>query len=188
MLIRTPQEALNEARRLTGKGVYILGTGDWNTPDDGAYDCFGFALNKCYGVKRHRPGFNHGPWATVEDDLNCNSAIEDARHKKELFEEVPSLNDVQAGDLIAYPTFRLKDENGVWHQYIGHIGLVEWRPFGPLRGFRDLHIIQCHGPNNRRPGIVATDGMIWDNHDHVWPKQEHRTAILRPIQGREAGH
>jgi hypothetical protein len=51
-------------------------------------DCAGFAISWCYKLPRHRQGFNAGPRATVSDDLNCNSAIEDADHKRELFERV----------------------------------------------------------------------------------------------------
>lgn len=186
--MRTATEALAIARTMINTGTYYLGTGDADSPPHGEYDCFGFAFCKCYGVKRHRPGFNDGDWATVSDDLNCNSAIEDARHKKELFSEVPSIPLIQPGDLLAYPTFRLKDHDGVWHTgawhtYIGHICIVDWVPKNPRR-YAELDVIQCHGPNGRSPGIVRTDGSIWDQHDAVWPLQQHRTAILRPIAGR----
>jgi hypothetical protein len=41
--------------------------------------------------------------------------------------------------------------------------------------------VQCRGPNGKRPGIVATDGSIWDHHDALWPKPEHRSVLLRMV-------
>lgn len=173
-------EALNIARSAVGTSEYWLGTGDAATPLGGRFDCFGFAFNKCYGVRRHRPGFNSGPWATVSDDLNCNSAIEDAQHKQELFQEV-TLGPVLPGDLLVYPSFYLKDAAGGTHKYIGHIAIVNAVPDKFIH-YSDLTVIQCCGPNGRKPGILHTSGAHWDQHDHVWPKPEHRTRILRPKQ------
>lgn len=170
-------EAVARARLLIGRGVYWLGTGDSDSPDDGASDCFGFAYCKAFGVKRHRAGFNRGPWATVSDDLNCDSALEDADHDRELFERIDR---PELGALLVYPTIHLIGR-GPWR---GHIAIVvgvrrclEWDPQHP--SYTLVDVVQCHGPNGRRPGIIATDGTIWDNHDHIWPKPEHRTVILR---------
>ena len=184
--MNTAEQAVNIAISLVNSGTYQLGTGDYDTPNGGQFDCFGFAFNKCYGIKRHRPGFNHGPWASVEDDLNCNSAIEDARHHRELFEEVIDRAQIKPGDLLAYPTFHLKSDDGVLHNYIGHIGIVEhvYPTYQKSRSFVELSIIQCHGPNGNKPGIVHTDGSVWAHHDSVWPKPEHRTVILRPHYSR----
>ena len=44
-----------------------------------------------------------------------------------------------------------------------------------------LGVVQCRGPNGRRPGIIATDGSIWSHHDAQWPRPEHRTGILRVL-------
>lgn len=170
--------AVVQARALVGRGVYMLGTGDDTSQGDDPRDCFGFAVCELYGIKRHRPGFNRGRWSTVEDDLNCNSAIEDADHGRELFERVttPAL-----GALLVYPTIRLPGHPQVW---IGHVGIVvgvsrclEWvQP-----SYASLDVVQCRGPNGRKPGIVATDGAIWDHHDTVWPNPEHRTVMLRVL-------
>lgn len=174
-------QAVAHARALVGRGVYQLGTGDIDSRGDDPRDCFGFAFCELYGVRRHRPGFNHGAWATVSDDLNCNSAIEDADHAGELFERVtkPSL-----GVLLAYPTIRLRGADGQMHAFIGHVGIVtgvsrclEWDHGHP--NYALLDIAQCRGPNGRKPGIVSTDGAVWDHHDSLWPKPEHRTAMLR---------
>lgn len=173
----TADQAVARALALVGRGVYELGTGDIASSGDDPRDCFGFAVCEVYGIPRHRPGFNIGPWATVSDDLNCNSAIEDADHAGDLFEHALR---PEPGMLIAYRTIRL-----AWHPpFIGHIGIVvdasrclEWDPSSPRYDL--LGIVQCHGPNGQRPGIVRTDGSIWAHHDMLWPKPEHCTAMLR---------
>lgn len=182
-----PAAAVTVARSLVGTGVYELGTGDCDTPVGAPSDCAGFAICKCYGLRRHRPGFNHG-WMdpggrtpSIEGDLNCNSAIEDADHHRELFVrgDRPEL-----GDLIAYPTIRLPGSGaGPW---IGHVAIVVGvdrarnidmtRPDWSL-----LDVVQCAGPDGRRPGIIATTGRHWVDHDRTWPRLEHRTALLRLV-------
>lgn len=172
----TAAQAVAQARALVGRGVYQLGTGDIDSHGDDPRDCFGFAACELFGIKRHRPGFNHGPWATVEDDLNCNSAIEDADHHGELFERVQT---PAPGILLAYPTIRLQG-----HVFIGHIGIVvgvsrclEWDHDHP--DYSLLDVVDCHGPNGRKPGIVLGNGTVWNRHDETRPKPEHRTAMLR---------
>src|SRR5262245_49816365 len=81
----TADQAVEIARELVGHMTYQLSTGDCDTANWGRSDCAGFAICRCYGLRRHRPGFNRGAWSSVEDDLNCNSAIEDADHHRELF-------------------------------------------------------------------------------------------------------
>lgn len=172
-------EALARMLALVGRQdmAYQLGTGDrdW-TPE---MDCFGAAVCYAYGITRHRPGFNRGPWATVSDDLNCNSAIEDAEHKQELFVIVDE-SDVQPGDLIAYPTIRLRRIHAV-KPFIGHIQMVTKVPAGWTRrdGFAALEVAHCHGPNGRRPAVTLGTGEACDRHDAQWAKPEHQTRILR---------
>lgn len=173
-------QAIAQARALVGRGVYTLGTGDIDTKNDEPRDCFGFAVCEVYGIKRHRPGFNEGSWATVSDDLNTNSAIEDADHAHELFERVFTPT---PGVLLSYPTIRLK---GHAVPFIGHIGIVvgvsrclEWDHDRP--DYSLLDIVQCRGGNGRRPGIIASDGSVWSHHDSIWPKPEHRTVMLRVL-------
>lgn len=171
--------AVRHAIAMAGRGVYQLGTGDLQSNNDDPRDCFGFAYCECYGVKRHRPGFNRGPWASVSDDLNCNSAIEDADHAGELFERVLT---PAPGVLLTYPTIRLAGHP----PFIGHVGIVvsvdrcaEWDHEHPQ--YELLDVVQCRGPNGRRPGIVRTDGSAWAHHDALWPRPEHRTAMLRVL-------
>lgn len=188
----TPAEAVERALAMArlGAGEYGLGTGDyrpsggtstrpavdlpWTGPRN-ASDCAGFAICWCWKLRRHRPGFNRGAWATVADDLNCNSAIEDARHKRELFAEV-AYDEAQPGDLITYPTIRIGLK-----VFIGHVGLITWAPEHMTgHDLYKLQLVQCHGPNGFRPGAVTSDGSVFQHHDANWPKPQHRCAILRP--------
>lgn len=187
----TAPEAIDRARAVVNSGgQYILGTGDyWPHTEAGkpvdlpwtarsgkwGSDCAGFAICYAWKLKRHRPGFNRGSWATVSDDINSDSALEDAHHRKELFDLADR---PQPGDLLIYPSIRL---NG--HRFIGHVGLIEavpaeWDAAFPQYGL--LTVLQCHGPNGFRPGVVRTDGAVWQHHDHIWPKPAHRTQIIRP--------
>lgn len=191
--------AVDRARLMVNAGgQYILGTGDYkpNGSKDlpwTAYwkktspwynkqgsDCAGFAICWAWMLRRHRPGFNVGPWATVSDDINCNSALEDGLHKQELFVTLPESACVQPGDLLVYPTIRLKSGSKV-KEFIGHVGIIETVPVSFKYGDWDkLTVIQCHGPNGRTPGVVRTDGSVWEHHDSLWGKLEHRTRIVRP--------
>lgn len=192
--MNTPEQAVKIALSQVGRAIYQLGTGDCDDHPDDPTDCAGFAINRCYGLRRHRPGFNKGPWASVEDDINCNSAIEDAEHKQELFTLVwgpPKQAEWNSfvgydvphpGDLITYPTFRLPGHPDPW---IGHIAIVtsvpaewDWANYT----WRDLGIVQCCGPNGRRPGIIAGTAGHWNIHDEQWPKPEHRTRLIRVRQ------
>ncbi|MES2170577.1 MAG: hypothetical protein V4479_07625 [Actinomycetota bacterium] len=182
--LHSAAQAVEHALALVGHGVYQLGTGDVDSTIDGPRDCFGFAYCECYGVRRHRQGFNRGPWASVEDDLNVNSAIEDADHARELFDRVVA-GPPHLGDLLAYPTFSLP-VGGQRKTWIGHIAIVtgvsrllEWDWTRPTWG--ELDVVQCRGPNGARPGIVATTAAHWDGHDLTWPKPEHRSVLLRVV-------
>jgi hypothetical protein len=192
----TADEAVTRALSLVGKGGrYELGTGDyrpspaagalvdlpWTTSNSGAVgsDCAGFALSWCYKIPRGRPGLNRGAWATVSDDVNCNSAIEDADHGQDLF--VRATGAVQPGDLIAYPTITLPGHPQPW---IGHVAIV----IGVTRAtafdlakpdYSLLDVAHCCGPNGRAPAIIASDGAVWNQHDHQWPLPQHRTVVLR---------
>lgn len=177
-------EAIATALELAGSGVYWLGTGNYDTVIGGRSDCAGFAICRCYRLPRHRPGFNIGPWASVSDDLNVNSAIEDADHARELFTRVRT-GPPQPGDLLCYPTFSLP-VNGARKTWIGHVAIVtgvsrllEWDWTRPT--WSELDVVQCRGPNGAHPGIVATTAAHWDGHDLTWPKPEHRSALLRVV-------
>lgn len=185
----TRSEAVFRARQMlaNGGGQYLLGTGDFkpkNDFDPWTYrnaelgsDCAGFAICYCWKLVRHRPRFNHGPWATVEDDLNVNSVLEDSQHKQELTVASNMVLDPVPGDLICYPTFQYRDRG---KKFIGHVAIIDMVPPGFKSGRWDtLGIIQCHGPDRFKPGVVATDGSLFLHHDSLWPKDEHRTKIVR---------
>jgi len=187
-------EAITRARSLVGRGgQYVLGTGDYRpSREQGRYvdlpwttrdgltgsDCAGFAISWCYKLPRHRLGFNAGAWASVSDDLNCNSIDEDADHEQDLGERLvrPEL-----GALLLYPTFRLA---GYPRPFIGHVAIVvrisralEWDVTQP--DYSLLDVAQCCGPDERKPAVIATSGRHWNDHDQRWPKAEHRSRLLR---------
>lgn len=185
-------EAVDRARSMVDNGgQYILGTGDYRPNDNEdlpwtfrngkkGSDCAGFALCWAWKLQRHRPGFNVGPWASVSEDINCNSALEDGLHRQELFVTLPEGSCVQPGDVLVYPTITVTVD-GKRKRFIGHCGLVESVPVGFTYGNWDgLSIIQCHGPNYRSPAVVRTGGRTWVRHDSLWGKLEHRTRVVRP--------
>lgn len=199
-------EAVARALRMVnGGGQYVLGAGDYRPRTIGGVltdvpwtsgpgnmigsDCAGFALCWCYKLQRHRPGYNRGAGAaaTVVDDINCNSALEDAVHDRDLFGLVDGDDLPQPGDLLCYPTITLVGGDGASYTFIGHVCIVtsvdrldtSWDPARPR--YELLDVAQCKGPNGRAPGVVASDGSIWSHHDATWPKPERRTRILRAI-------
>lgn len=185
----TAAEAIERARKFCGVGgQYLLGTGDywphkqagkpvdvpW-TAKNGKWgtDCAGFAICYAWKLQRHRPGFNKGRWATVSDDINTDSCLEDATHKQELFQVVTT---PRPGDLVLYASVRRSGRRIL----VGHVGFIEavpaeWDPGDPQYDL--LTIIQSYGPNGRKPAIRRTDGSIWDRHDDAWSK--HKSAIIR---------
>jgi hypothetical protein len=177
---RSATEAIAYARTQVGHGVYELGTGDWNSTGEDARDCAGFAICECYGLKRHRPGFNNGPWASVSDDLNVNSAIEDAQNRRELFTVVDAKTQhPMPGDLLCYPTIRVKGMDGQMKQFIGHVGILSDTSGWNGAHWDSLKIIQCCGPNGHKPGIVEGWASHWDGHDLIWSKPQHRSVLIR---------
>lgn len=195
-------EATDRALSMIGVSKpYILGTGDYQ-PDayvdepwtNGQWtdasglvhtgrgsDCAGFAISWCHKLVRHRPGFNRGAWATVSDDLNTDSAVEDAQHAQELFDPVvfPSLSAaVLPGDLLVYKTIHLPGHPRPW---IGHVSIVlaVGDGFDPARpDWTKLTVAQCCGGNGRMPAVIESDGAIWAQHDHVWGDVDDRRAVV----------
>ena len=179
--MRTAQEAVAYARTQVGHGTYVLGTGDFNSGGEDNRDCAGFAICECYGLKRHRPGYNHGAWSTVEDDINCNSAIEDALHKRELFRLVDfsGSDRPEPGDLLTYPTVRVKGMDGQWKTFIGHVGILS-DTSGWNGKWDSVKVIQCSGPNGNHPAITEGWASHWDGHDVIWPTKG-RSVLLRRV-------
>jgi hypothetical protein len=164
------------------------------TRDDGMVvtgsDCAGFAICWCHKLTRHRPGFNHGPHATVSDDINTDSSVEDALGARTLFTPViaPSLGiaePVRPGDLLVYKSIHL-DGHKPW---IGHVSIiVAIEPgFDPTRpDWMRLTVAQCCGGNGRIPAVLRTDGYTWRRHDITWGRDpaghdvpERRSVVIR---------
>jgi len=191
----TMAEALQRAQSLVNQGEYILGTGDYRPRQDAngnsldlpytqhngsgppGADCAGFAVCWCYKVVRHQPGFNRGSWATVSDDINVDSVIEDARHTGEIGTVITV---PVPGAWLLYPTIR--DPRNP-QPFIGHVSIIESVPTEFDAGapdYRTLTVIQCCGPNGHKPAIIRSDGYYWWHHDQLWPKPEHRSVITLP--------
>lgn len=164
-----PSLAVIRALSLVGRlEPYVLGTGDYHptsvvdlpfTRNSIGYgcDCWGFAGAWCYKLPRHRPGYNKGAWATVADDLNCDSAIEQAEHAAagdrvwELVTGAPKV-----GDLMVMPSIRDKDGHRI---RIGHVKIAvavpaEWDPEKPQ--FDLIQTVECHAGH---PAILKGVGF-----------------------------
>ena len=183
--MKSPDQAVVTALGLVGHGVYKLGTGNNNTPDDGETDCVGMAVCKAYDQPRHVEGLNKGnpcgiaAW-DVESDVNSNSMLGDAYGAQMLFRIVGDVEGPQPGDWLVYATARIKDANGELHEFVGHCVIVvdasAWDGT-----YASLKIVQACGPNGRTPGIIASSGAHFDEHDKVWPTMEYRTHVLRAV-------
>lgn len=200
-----PDEALRRVRSLVDlrslanvANCYWLGTGDYRPllADDGRVlldvpwtanrggtgsDCHGLA---CWGYKvpRHRAGYNRGPWATVEDDQNCDSAIEDAEHGQDLWTLVTDRP--QPGDILCWPTIRRGGElvrmaHTLFVEGVGRCAEWDWQ--NPA--FELLDVIQVCGPNGRKPAAVRSTGVACRNRDRVLGgiRHEYRTRVLRSV-------
>lgn len=137
-------------------------------------DCAGFAICWAWKLRRGRRGFNVGPWATVSNDINSDSFLEDAEHKQELSSVVKT---PRVGDLLIYPSYRKSGKRLL----IGHVGIVEsvppeWDSNNPQ--YELLTILQACGPNYRKPAVLKTNGYTWTKHDRLWSKLP--TRIVRP--------
>jgi len=183
--------------RLGAGGHRVIGPDTPWSPDPFGVvgcDCWG-AIRFAYGLPSHLPGFNKNAYPRfdildVEDDINANSAIGDARHTRALFVEIASPGEpIRPGDILTYPTIMLVDrlktnwilnDDSTIRRWIGH-GAIVVDAWGSTVGksFSNIQILQCYGPNDRRPAICQTDGSVFDHHDSIWPNFEHRTTVLR---------
>ncbi len=180
-------EAAARALSLVGRSEpYKLGAGDYRvtrelpfTARNGVVgsDCWGFAGAWCWMQPRHDPGFNKGPWATVSDDRNTDSAIEDSEHKREGYIAVDR---PELGDLLVMPSIR--DERGKRIR-IGHVWIVvgvcaEWDPGEPQ--YHLLDTVQCQA--STRPAIKRGPGPKTDARTfHGVTDKAWRIRILRPV-------
>lgn len=175
----TADEAVSRAlaQVARGGGYYQMGGGNYvpaqpDTPlqlAGGPCDCDGFYC-WAWRLPRHRPGFNHGSWATVSDDINPNSAIEDADHRQELFTRVITAPP-RPGDALMYPTFTVVDAHGLAHEFVGHVAVITSVPadFQMGQPWARLDTAQVCGPLFRAPAAVFKSGATFDEHDATWP-------------------
>lgn len=169
---------------------YILGTGDFNPKGYvRQYDCAGAAICEAYKLTRHRLGFASGtpPYEAtndVDDDINTNSALEDAMRKQEVFELVPDSEPVLPGDLVMWATIHLVTADGETHTFIGHVLMAKVIPAGWKRvdGWHLVRFLQCCGGNGRTPAVIETDGSVIDRHNAKWPKPGMRAYVVRVKQ------
>ena len=186
------EEAVERALRFVGKGTYVLGAGKWTPGElsddpwtdksgfEDACDCWGY-VSWCLKLPRHVPGFNKGPWATVSDDANCDSCIEDAEHKREMFMTAPR---PEPGDLVVFPSIRDETKRRI---RIGHVGIVvdasrclEWDP--ALPAFDRLEVVQCQA--STRPAVKKGSGIGWLYRDSFKGRKNPAwwSRLVRPLR------
>ena len=163
----SPEEAVQRmlALEASRRGCYAWGAGHYDPErpellgqttvgDLTGWDCAGAAISYAYRLTRHRPGYNRQAWATIEDDINVDSVLEDADPVRggrgELGEVVTT---PAAGILLLTPTIRIPEKHFVEP---GHVRLIidtsKWDPARPR--WADVVYLECRGPNGRRPGVV----------------------------------
>jgi hypothetical protein len=178
---RPPLEAVGRLLQRVGRDEpYTLGT---------ERDCAGVVCD-AYGLTRHRQGFARGKlppewakFADVEDDINTNSMIKDALINREIFRFVPDGALLSAGDLLAYPTIRIRDaDDDELHTFIGHVQMV-LEPNGGRAGgpYTHVQVMHSHGPNGRRPAVTVGFADVMDKHNEKWPKPHHKAWALRAV-------
>lgn len=167
--MKSPNEAIARAYAVLGTGHYLLGGTDLPQPDGQRLsrgrgfrpgwrmDCAGLVL-WAYDIPRHEPGANRGPWATVEDDWNTDSMIEDSQHHQARFFPVDR-HRVREGDIVVYHT---SHADGL--TTMGHTALV----VGVKPSDGSITVIQCHGPNGA-VAAVETPDTVFQLHDRAHP-------------------
>ena len=188
----SPEEAVQRMLELEAsrRGQYVWGTGHYDpkhpellgmTTNNGleGWDCAGAAISYAYRLDRTRVPFNRQPHATVEDDINVDSILEDADPDRGGQQELGEIVTIPApGVLLLTPTIRLPEKHFVEP---GHVRLIldatRWRPEKPR--WADVVYLECRGPNGRKPGVVRDTGESVDVHDRLWPKPQHRAAMVR---------
>lgn len=178
----------------SGRGQYAWGSGDY-LPENSAlvgmtmnkgglvgWDCAGAAVCHAFRLKRHRPGFNRQMHASIEDDINVDSIIEDADPARGGRGELGELVKVPTpGILLMTPTIKIPERG---YDDPGHVRMIidasKWDPARPR--FVDLVYLECRGPNGRAPGVVRNTGESVDVHNAKWPTNFERAdgSTVRP--------
>jgi hypothetical protein len=176
------------------RGQYAWGTGNYDPKhpelfgmttnhDLQGWDCAGAAVCHSFRLFRHRPGFNRQPHATIEDDINVDSILEDADPERGGRCELGELVTIPApGILLLTPSIHLEanEHHGKFDEP-GHVRLIidatRWNPAAPR--WADVIYLECHGPNKHTPGVTRSTGESVDRWDAKWPKPMHRAAMVR---------
>ncbi len=184
----TPADRVTRALSMRDSGQYILGTGGWRPGPDVPWtthhktglvgsDCSGFVC-WVHHLVRHRPGFGRGPGAHVTDDISVDSLLFDAIHNHDLFQM--ATGPAAPGDLLIMPG---RYSPAGKRLAIGHVLMVVSVP-AELDGWNGYLVIQCRGPNGKRPGVVVTDASVCTRHDAKWVRvPAMRTQVIRRIEG-----
>lgn len=183
----TPAEFIARLRTQVGKGEYQLGAGGWdpkrpntcfhphwdtkNKPGVVGCDCAAFAIKFGLKLNGYRKGFGLGPGSHVTDYINSDSALYDAIHNHELFEVVagPPIE----GDLVITPS--RFDASGK-RVGIGHVRAcvrnraLEWDHAVLPRPWHLVDVVECRGPNGKRPGVIERTAEGCAAHDAKWVK------------------
>jgi hypothetical protein len=145
------------------------------------WDCAG-AVVHALRLTRHRPGFNRQMHASITDDLNVDSLLEDADPDRGGRGELGQLVTTPApGILLLTPTIKIPEKH---FDEPGHVRLIldasGWNPAAPR--WADVIYLECRGPNGRRPGVVRDHGASVDKHDADWPHDFTRAdgTLVRP--------
>ena len=145
-------EAVQRARRGRSRRLRGSGTGNADSCGEDPRDCCGFATCECYGIVRHRPGFNVGSWSTCSDDINCNSSIEDALHEGDLFDIIFERNrraPQVADDSPRRSRAAVTPATSASWSASTSPPRAQWDRTKP--DYRLLDVVQCAGPNGRNP-------------------------------------
>jgi hypothetical protein len=188
----SPEQAVQRMLDLetSRKGCYVWGAGHFD-PDHPemlgmttvkgmtGWDCAGAAVSHAFELFRHRPGFNAQPQATVSDDLNVDSILEDADPRRGGLLELGELATIPApGILLLTPTIRIPAKNFVDP---GHVRLIidatKWDPSASK--WADVTYLECCGGPGRAPGVIRNTGESVDKWDSVWPKWNMCAAMVR---------
>lgn len=174
------------------RGAYSWGAGHFD-PDHPAllgmtvangiqgWDCAGAAISHAFMLTRHRPGFNRQRYATVEDDINVDSIIEDADADHGGHQELGELVTApDPGVLLLTPTIRIPAKGFVEP---GHVRMIidasKWSAAAPR--WADVVYLECKGPPKRAPGVVRNAGESVDQWDATWPTHK---AVMVHIRAR----
>lgn len=175
----TAQEAVLRAWMHVGntKIRYRLGGGGRNPRNtdpgstqlggDKACDCVGFTC-WCVGMDRFQ---TIADFPSREGWCNCDAVILDAKGPCRFYKHVPSVAEVQPGDLLVYGGIYEERElerpdGSIKKSRIrvkpGHICLVVKAPPSPQR-FDDLRVIHCSSGHDKKLGfaIAESDGYLW---------------------------